>query len=166
MSKVRMETSKGDVVIELFEDKAPATVKNFLQYVDEKFYDGTIFHRVIDGFMCQGGGFDEKMQKKDTRTPIRNEAGNGIKNTKGTVAMARTSAPDSATAQFFLNVADNAFLDFKDSSARGIGYCVFGKVIEGEGIVDKIRVVRTGHKNGMDDVPVETVKILSIRRAD
>ena len=166
MSKVRIETNHGAMVIELFEKEAPETVKNFLQYVDDHFYDGTIFHRVISTFMVQGGGFDDKMVQRPVRKPVKNEAANRLKNTRGTVAMARTSVPDSATAQFFVNVVDNAFLDFKDPSAQGIGYCVFGKVVEGLDVVDKIKAVPTGSKGGMGDVPKETVTIHSARRAD
>jgi peptidyl-prolyl cis-trans isomerase A (cyclophilin A) len=161
---VVIETSMGTVKAELFADKAPITVKNFLEYVDGKHYDGTIFHRVIDGFMVQGGGYDKAMTEKPTRAPIKNEASNGLKNVVGTLAMARTAVPDSATAQFYINVKDNAFLDFKDPSPRGIGYAVFGKVTAGMDVVDRIKKVRTGQKNGMTDVPVETVTIKSIRR--
>ena len=161
---VVVKTSMGSFTIELFQDKAPETVKNFLLYVDEGFYTGTIFHRVIDGFMVQGGGLDEKMTKKQTRKPIVNEAGNKLKNTVGTVAMARTGEPNSATAQFFVNVKDNAFLDYRDSSADGIGYCVFGKVTAGMDVVEKIKAVPTGVKNGMRDVPLTPVVIESVTR--
>ena len=162
---VVVKTSMGSFTIELFPDKAPETVKNFLQYVDEGFYSGTIFHRVIDGFMVQGGGLDKNMTKKATRAPIVNEAGNKLKNTVGTVAMARTGEPNSATAQFFVNVKDNAFLDYRDSSREGIGYCVFGKVVQGMDVVNRIKAVPTGVKNGMRDVPVTPVVIESITRA-
>jgi len=162
---VVVKTSMGSFTIELYPDKAPATVKNFLLYVDESFYAGTIFHRVIDGFMVQGGGLDREMTKKATRAPIVNEAGNKLKNTVGTVAMARTGEPNSATAQFFVNVKDNAFLDYRDSSPEGIGYCVFGKVVSGMDVVEKIKAVPTGVKNGMRDVPLTPVVIESITRA-
>ena len=162
---VIITTSMGTVKAELFQDKAPITVKNFLDYVDAKFYDGTIFHRVINNFMIQGGGFDANMSQKPTKETIKNEAANGLKNTVGTLAMARTAIPDSATAQFFINVKDNAFLDFRDPSPQGIGYAVFGKVIEGMDVVDKIKAVPTGMKNGMGDVPTAPVTITSIRRA-
>jgi cyclophilin family peptidyl-prolyl cis-trans isomerase len=161
---VLMKTSMGDVKIELYAEKAPITVKNFLQYVDDKFYDRTIFHRVINGFMIQGGGFTEDLKQKPTRPPIINESTNGVKNTVGTIAMARTSDPDSATAQFFINVKDNTSLDFRDESRAGIGYAVFGKVIEGMDVVNRIKAVPTGRKNGMGDVPVTPVVIESIRR--
>jgi cyclophilin family peptidyl-prolyl cis-trans isomerase len=158
---VVMKTSLGSVTIELYPEKAPETVKNFLQYVNDKFYDGTIFHRVISNFMVQGGGMDAAMNKKPTRAPIKNEASNGLKNTLGTVAMARTSEPNSATAQFFINVKDNGFLDYRDSSQQGIGYCVFGKVTAGMDVVDKIKAVPTGAQ----DVPKTQVVIESIRVA-
>ena len=158
---VVMKTSLGSVTIELYPDKAPETVKNFLQYVNDKFYDGTVFHRVINNFMVQGGGFTPDGRQKPTRAPIRNEAANGLKNHVGTVAMARTSEPNSATAQFFINVKDNGFLDYRDSSPQGIGYCVFGKVTAGMDVVDKIRAVPTGPQ----DVPKTTVVIESIRIA-
>jgi cyclophilin family peptidyl-prolyl cis-trans isomerase len=162
---VVMETSKGTIKIELFPDKAPETVKNFLSYVDDKFYDGTIFHRVIRGFMIQGGGFDPEMRQKQTKAPIKNEASNGLSNARGTIAMARTMDPDSATAQFYINVVDNPALDA--ANARdGVGYCVFGKVTEGMDVVDQIRAVQTGVRGGMRDVPVEPVAIKSVRRAE
>jgi peptidyl-prolyl cis-trans isomerase B (cyclophilin B) len=148
------------VKIELFEDKAPVTVKNFLTYVEDKHFDGTVFHRVIETFMIQGGGFEPGMKQKKTRDPIKNEASNGLSNARGTLAMARTSDPDSATAQFFVNVVDNKFLDKNDSSA---GYAVFGKVTEGMDVVDKIKAVKTGTKMGHKDVPNEDVVIKSIR---
>ncbi len=156
---VKFETSKGNISIELYSEKAPETVENFLQYVKEGFYDGTIFHRVIDGFMVQGGGFDAKMKQQQTREPIKNEAGNGLKNDKYTLAMARTSAPHSATSQFFINVADNAFLNYSSPSPRGWGYAVFGKVVEGQKVVDEIRKVETGASGPHQDVPVEPVVI-------
>jgi cyclophilin family peptidyl-prolyl cis-trans isomerase len=159
---VIMETSLGTIKIELFEDKSPVTVKNFLTYVDDKHYDGTIFHRVKDTFMIQGGGFDADGKEKKSREPIKNEASNGLSNKKGTLAMARTMDPDSATAQFFVNTVDNNFLDKNDGSA---GYCVFGKVIEGMDIVDKIKSVKTVKGRLSDWQPVETVTIKSVRRA-
>jgi peptidyl-prolyl cis-trans isomerase B (cyclophilin B) len=162
-----METSMGNIKIELFADKAPITVKNFLTYVDEKFYDGTIFHRVIPSFMIQGGGFKPGLKEKDTHDPIKNEADNGLANQRGTIAMARTGNPNSATAQFFINVADNRKLDKKDDP-KGIGYCVFGKVIEGIDVVDKIKAVKTHVvvPGVYEDVPVEDVIIKQVRRAD
>ncbi len=163
---VLMKTSMGDMKIELYPDKAPVTVKNFLSYVDDKFYDDTIFHRVIANFMIQGGGFTADMSQKPTKGQIKNEAQNGLKNTRGTLAMARTMVVDSATAQFFINVVDNDFLNFRSPDVRGFGYCVFGKVIEGMDVVDKIKAVPTGEKNGMGDVPNDTVKILEMRRAN
>jgi len=154
-TKVRIETTKGDIVIELNEQKAPVTCKNFLQYVEDKYYDGTIFHRVIKDFMVQGGGMNAQMRQKPTRPAIINEAKNGLKNDRGTIAMARTSDPDSATSQFFINHANNDFLNFGD---RDAGYAVFGKVIEGMDVVDAIAGVKT--KAG--DVPVETITINSV----
>jgi cyclophilin family peptidyl-prolyl cis-trans isomerase len=165
MTNVTMTTSMGVVAIELDEKNAPATVKNFLSYVDDKFYDGTVFHRVIPGFMIQGGGFGEDLQRKGTKPPVKNEAANGLKNTTGTIAMARTSDPDSATAQFFINVKDNVSLDHQAPSPMGMGYCVFGKVTSGLDVVKKIEAVATGMKNGMKDVPTNTVRIESIRRS-
>ena len=163
---VEMQTSMGTIKIELDAEKAPISTKNFMSYVDEGFYDGTIFHRVIRTFMVQGGGFEPGMkEKKKTKPPIKNEAGNGLKNKRGTLAMARTGVVDSATAQFFINVVDNAFLDHKDDSPRGYGYAVFGKVIEGMEVVDKIKAVETTSKRGHDDVPVEDVVIQYVRRA-
>ena len=162
---VVLKTNKGDIKIELFADKAPDTVKNFLQYVDQKFYDGTIFHRVIDGFMIQGGGFTADMNQKPTGKPVQNEAGNGVKNTRGTLAMARTSDPHSATAQFFINVADNEFLNFRSKDVQGYGYCVFGKVVEGMDVVEKIKGVATGNKGFHQNVPVDAVVIESATRA-
>lgn len=142
--RVRVSTSMGDILLELDREKAPKSVENFLSYVQEGFYNGTIFHRVIDGFMTQGGGFDQNFQKKQTHAPVENEANNGLKNLNGTIAMARTNAPHSATAQFFINVADNGFLDHRSPSPRGWGYAVFGKVVEGMDVVDKIRRTPTG----------------------
>jgi cyclophilin family peptidyl-prolyl cis-trans isomerase len=160
---VVMETNMGTIVIELYEDKAPITVKNFLQYVDDKHYDGTIFHRVIDGFMIQGGGYEPGLKERKTRPPIKNESNNGLSNLRGTIAMARTSEPDSATAQFFINVKDNTFLDRANARDK-VGYCVFGRVIEGMDVVDKIKAVKTTRKGFHDDVPEKDVIILSVRR--
>ena len=154
-TKVKIETTKGDIVVELNEEKAPITCKNFLQYVEDKFYDGTIFHRVIKGFMIQGGGMTPDMRQKSVRPPIVNESKNGLKNDRGTIAMARTSDPDSATSQFFINHGDNDFLNY---GVRDEGYAVFGKVVEGMDVVDAIANVKT--RPG--DVPVETVLIKSI----
>jgi cyclophilin family peptidyl-prolyl cis-trans isomerase len=163
---VVMETSKGIIKIELFADKAPITVKNFLAYVDDKHYDGTIFHRVIDNFMIQGGGYTPGMVERKTRPPIKNESDNGLSNKRGTIAMARTTDPDSATAQFFINVVDNPNLDRRGSNA---GYCVFGRVIDGMEVVDKIRSVPTrdvqrGGKILWEGVPVDDIVIRTIRR--
>ena len=160
---VLIETSMGNIKVELFEDKAPTTVKNFLGYVDDKFYDGTIFHRVMPDFMIQGGGFEPGMKEKKTKDPIKNESGNGLSNTAGTLAMARTNDPNSATSQFFINTVDNTFLD-KAQSRDGAGYCVFGKVTEGLDVLDKIKAVKTGNKAGHSDVPVQDVVIQSVRR--
>ena len=162
---VLIETSMGNIKMELDEAKAPITVKNFLSYVDEKFYDGAIFHRIINNFMIQGGGFTQDMQQKKTKAPVKNEAGNGLKNKRGTIAMARTMVVDSATAQFFINVIDNDFLDHRDETPQGFGYAVFGKVSEGMDVVDKIKAVRTGSKMGSSDVPLEAVVIKSVKRA-
>jgi peptidyl-prolyl cis-trans isomerase B (cyclophilin B) len=160
---VVMDTSMGTIKIELYEDKAPTTVKNFLGYVDDKFYDGTLFHRVMSDFMVQGGGMTPGMHEKKTKDPIKNESTNNLANQKYTVAMARTSVPDSATSQFFINVKDNQFLD-RANSRDGVGYCVFGKVIEGQDVVDKIKAVKTGTKGMHNDVPVEDVVIKSVHR--
>lgn len=157
---VLMTTSKGDIKIELYADKAPETVKNFLQYVESGFYDHTIFHRVIDGFMIQGGGFTADLTQKKPSAPIKNEAHNGLKNLRGTLAMARTSDVDSATGQFFINVKDNSFLDFKAKTPREYGYCVFGKVIEGMDVVDQIKAVETSTQSLHSDVPVVPVEII------
>ena len=164
-TQVVISTSKGDVRAELFDAQSPETVQNFLSYVDDEFYDGTIFHRVIRGFMIQGGGLTPDMRQKQTREPVTNEATNGLKNVTGTLAMARTIDLHSATAQFFINVADNEFLDHKDESIRGFGYCVFGRVVEGMDVVHDIETVETGRKRGHADVPSEPVVIHSIRRA-
>ena len=163
---VIIKTTLGDIKVKLAADKAPLTVANFLAYVDAGFYNGTIFHRVIDGFMIQGGGFDASMNQKPTRAPIKNEAANGLQNKRGTLAMARTMVVDSATAQFFINVKDNGFLDFRAPNPQGFGYCVFGEVVAGMDVVDKIKGVRTGIQAGMQDVPLETVEILSVTRAE
>ena len=160
---VVMDTSMGKVTIELFESKAPITVKNFLRYVDEKHYDGTIFHRVIPTFMVQGGGMEPGLKEKKTHDSIKNESFNGLLNKRGTLAMARTSVPDSATSQFFINVKDNDFLDKANAQDR-VGYAVFAKVIDGMDVVDKIRVVKTGNRGGHGDVPLDDVVIRSIRR--
>jgi len=159
MRKVRLDTSHGAIVLELDDDNAPATVANFLQYAQDGHYDDTIFHRVIDGFMIQGGGFAPGMKQKPTRAPVANEAGNGLKNRKYTVAMARTNDPHSATAQFFVNVADNDFLDYKGPSPQGWGYCVFGKVVEGTDVVDRIKAVPTGRSGFHENVPSDDVVI-------
>lgn len=156
---ITLQTNFGDIKIELFEDKAPATCKNFLDYVNDGFYDGTIFHRVINDFMIQGGGFTADMAQKDVKAAIQNEANNGVSNKTGTLAMARTMEPHSATAQFFINVSDNNFLDHKNESMQGWGYCVFGQVVEGMDIVNKIKVVKTGRNGHHDDVPLESVVI-------
>lgn len=158
--QVRLETNMGNIVVALNRDKAPATVKNFLGYVRDGFYDGTIFHRVISNFMIQGGGYTADFDKKPTRAPVKNEADNGLKNRRGTVAMARTRDPHSATAQFFINVTDNEFLNFKAKTPRGWGYAVFGKVVEGMDVVDKIRQLPTGPGGPFSkDVPRKTVVI-------
>ncbi|SMF15338.1 peptidylprolyl isomerase [Desulfovibrio gilichinskyi] len=161
---VMMETPEGEVLIELYEDKAPKTVANFLQYVDEEFYAGTIFHRVINNFMIQGGGFDFSMKEKATHAPVENEADNGLKNEVGTLAMARTMDPHSASSQFFINVKDNGFLDHTAKNPQGWGYCVFGKVIDGMEAIDKIKKVRTRSHGPMDDVPVDPISIISMIR--
>lgn len=163
---VLIKTSKGDIKVELFADKAPETVKNFLQYVDDKHYDGTIFHRVMNDFMIQGGGFTKDMVQKPCRPPVRNEADNGVLNARGTLAMARTDIVDSATSQFFINVIDNAFLNFRSRTQSGFGYCVFGKVIEGMDVVDSIKTVPTGSKGPHQNVPVTPVEIISVTRVN
>jgi len=156
---VKLETDMGDIIIELDDEKAPATAANFLNYVKSGHYDGTIFHRVIDGFMIQGGGMDAEMQERATGQPIENEADNGLTNDAYTVAMARTMDPHSATAQFFINVQKNDFLNHTAKTPQGWGYAVFGKVTEGQGVVDKIKTVDTGRKGMHDDVPVEPILI-------
>ncbi|MFE7529998.1 peptidylprolyl isomerase [Kitasatospora sp. NPDC057542] len=159
MSKVKLSTNHGDIVLRLDAEKAPATVENFLQYVRDGFYDGTIFHRVINNFMIQGGGLEPGMKQKKTRDPIQNEADNGLKNTTYSVAMARTMDPHSATAQFFVNVADNDFLNHTAKNTQAWGYTVFGEVVEGQDVVDAIKAVPTGTKAGHQDVPKEDVII-------
>jgi peptidyl-prolyl cis-trans isomerase B (cyclophilin B) len=156
---VDLDTSQGTITLELDDEKAPVTVKNFLTNVENGHYDGTVFHRVIKGFMVQGGGFEPGMKQKPTGNPIRNEASNGLKNAKYTVAMARTSDPHSATAQFFINAADNAFLDFKSESGSGWGYAVFGKVVKGSEVIDAIEQTRTGNRAGHGDVPLDDIVI-------
>jgi peptidyl-prolyl cis-trans isomerase B (cyclophilin B) len=163
--RVLMKTTKGNMTLELYQDKAPITVKNFLSYVDEKFYDNTIFHRVIKDFMIQGGGLTEDFIEKSTKSPIKNEATNGLKNKRGTIAMARMNEPHSATCQFFINHVDNSFLD-NGVAADGWGYCVFGKVVDGMDVVDTIAKAPTMTKHGMPDVPRETIKILSVTRIE
>ena len=157
--KVKLTTSMGPIVLQLDKEKAPVTVENFAKYVDSGHYNGTIFHRVIDGFMIQGGGFDKDMRQKPTQAPIKNEAQNGLKNDKYTVAMARTPDPNSASAQFFINVKDNDFLNFTAPTPQGWGYAVFGKVVEGQDTVDKIAKVATGNRGGMQNVPTTPVVI-------
>ena len=156
---VTLKTNFGDITLELFEDKAPKTVENFLSYVKEGFYDDTIFHRVIDGFMIQGGGFTADMDQKDTKDTIENEANNGVANEIGTIAMARTNDPHSATAQFFINVGNNSFLNHTSESVNGWGYCAFGKVTDGMDVVEKIKSVKTGSSGYHQDVPAEPVII-------
>lgn len=160
MSKqVTLKTSLGDIILELDEEKAPKTVQNFISYVESGHYNGTIFHRVIDGFMAQGGGFDADMNQKSTQDPIPNEANNGLKNDVGTIAMARTSDPHSATAQFFINVADNGFLNFSAETTQGWGYAVFGKVAEGMDVVNRMKAVKTGSHGMHKDVPEDPIVI-------
>ena len=154
---ITIKTNQGDFSIELNEEEAPITVKNFLNYVEKGFFTGTIFHRVIDGFMIQGGGFDKDMMQKETDTPIKNEANNGLKNAPYTIAMARTSDPDSASSQFFINVANNSFLDYPGQD--GAGYCVFAKVVSGTDVIDLIGKVKTGSSGGHQDVPTEVIMI-------
>ncbi|WP_049721450.1 peptidylprolyl isomerase [Gilvimarinus polysaccharolyticus] len=163
---ITLHTNYGDITLELDFDKAPKSAANFKQYAEDGFYTGTIFHRVIDGFMVQGGGMDENMQQKETRPVIENEADNGLKNLAGTVAMARTNDPHSASSQFFINVQDNDFLNHSGKNAQGWGYCVFGKVTEGMDVVEKIRKVKTGNKGMHQDVPLENVLIESVTVKD
>jgi peptidyl-prolyl cis-trans isomerase B (cyclophilin B) len=156
---IKLHTDLGDITLELDSEKAPLTVQNFKDYVTSGHYDNTIFHRVIDGFMIQGGGFEPGMIQKPPRAPIQNEAANGLKNDKYTVAMARTSDVHSASSQFFINVADNDFLNYSSPTPQGFGYCVFGKVVEGQDVVDRIKKVKTGNRGGHQNVPVENVTI-------
>jgi peptidyl-prolyl cis-trans isomerase B (cyclophilin B) len=162
--KVRLETSKGNITLELDDAKAPVTVANFLRYIDEGFYDSTIFHRVISNFMIQGGGFTKDMVQKKTHAEIVNESTNGLQNKRGAIAMARTSAPNSASSQFFINVVDNSFLDKANAQDR-VGYCVFGNVIEGLDVLDLIKVVKTGNSRGHGDVPLDPILINKAVRA-
>ena len=158
---VKLHTNFGTITLDLDAEKAPLTVANFLDYVNSGFYNNTVFHRVIDGFMIQGGGFEPDMTQKSTKAQIQNEAANGLKNDAYTIAMARTPDPHSASSQFFINVADNSFLNYAAPTTQGFGYCVFGKVVEGQDVVDKIKKVKTGRKAGHSDVPVEDVIIES-----
>jgi cyclophilin family peptidyl-prolyl cis-trans isomerase len=160
---IRFETNLGDFTIEFFEKEAPLSVANFISYIDDEHFDGTIFHRVVPGFVIQGGGFTEDMTQKKTKTPVKNEADNGLKNSRGTLSMARTNDINSATSQFFVNLKDN---DFLDHSRGNFGYAVFAKVTEGMDVIDKIAAVSTGRKKGFDDVPVEAVTMKSVRRVD
>jgi cyclophilin family peptidyl-prolyl cis-trans isomerase len=160
---IRFETTLGDFTIELFEKEAPETVVNFLRYTDEGFFNGTIFHRIVPGFVIQGGGFTEDMTQKRTQAPIKNEADNGVKNTRGTLSMARTNDVNSATSQFFVNLKDNDFLDHKRGN---FGYAVFARVTSGMDVIDKIAAVQTGRHRGFDDVPVEAVVMKSVHRID
>ena len=159
--KVLFKTTKGDITIELYPAKAPITVNSILGYVNDKFYDGLIFHRVMPGFMIQTGGLTAEMSQKSGKPAVKNEAGNGLKNTRGTVAMARTEVVDSATSQFFINLKDNSFLNHTDDTSKGFGYCAFGKVIAGMDVVDAIAKVPTGDKRGHQNVPIEPITILS-----
>jgi len=161
VSNVKLQTSMGDIVVELDTALAPATADNFLQYVRAGFYDNTIFHRVINGFMVQGGGFEVGMKQKPVRAPIQNEASNGLQNNAYTIAMARTSDPHSATAQFFFNVVNNNFLNYRAASQEGYGYCVFGKVVEGRDVIDKIKAVPTGNRGFHQDVPTKDVVLIT-----
>lgn len=163
---VLLETTSGDILVELFADKAPLTVENFLKYVDSGFYDNTVFHRVIKDFMIQGGGFTLRMEEKPTEAPIKNEADNGLSNTRGTIAMARTADPHSAAAQFFINHADNPDLDFTEPTVEGYGYCVFGQVAEGMDVVDKICKIKVKPAGEHEAVPVDSVLITSAARFD
>ena len=161
-TNVLMQTTVGSLTLELDSESAPKTVENFLTYIEDGFYDGTIFHRVIDNFMIQGGGFTAEMEQKETRAPIENEANNGLKNDRGAIAMARTQDPHSATAQFFINVQDNDFLNHTGENIQGWGYAVFGRLTDGEDVLDKIRCVQTGGQAGHQDVPVEPIIIESV----
>ena len=166
MKKATMDTTMGTITHELDDAKAPETVANFVQYARDGHYDGTIFHRVIDGFMIQGGGFTKDMNQKETREPIRNEAMNGLKNLRGTIAMARTMVVDSATSQFFINLVDNAFLDFQNPTPQGFGYAVFGKVVDGMDVVDQIAKVKTGFSGPHQNVPEEAIVIKKVAVGD
>jgi cyclophilin family peptidyl-prolyl cis-trans isomerase len=159
---IRFETTLGNFTVELFGDKAPVSTENFLKYVDEGFFDGTVFHRIVPGFVIQGGGFTEDMVQKKNHPPIKNEADNGVKNTRGTLSMARTNDINSATSQFFVNLKDN---DFLDNTRGNFGYAVFGKVTEGMEVIDKIAAVKTGRRKGFEDVPLDSVVMTSVRRA-
>jgi cyclophilin family peptidyl-prolyl cis-trans isomerase len=163
---VEMKTSAGVIKLELADEQAPITVKNFLAYVDQQFYDGTVFHRVMDGFMIQGGGFDQSPTRKQTKEPIKNEADNGLKNDKGTIAMARTGVVDSATSQFFINLVDNDFLNFRGRTPKTFGYAVFGRVVAGMEVVEAIGHSKTTVKNGLPNYPQPPVVIESIRRVE
>ncbi len=163
LQKVAIETSQGTIKLELYDDKAPETVRNFVQYIQTRHYENTLFHRVIPGFMIQAGGYTENFEEKPTRQPIANEAFNGLKNEIGTIAMARRSAPDSASAQFFINVANNRFLDHRDKSYQGFGYCVFGRVTEGMDVVNRIATTPTGFQSGMADVPKTPILIRRVQ---
>ncbi|WP_144206552.1 peptidylprolyl isomerase [Shewanella donghaensis] len=163
---ITLHTNMGDIKIALNAEKAPLTVENFMKYVEDGFYDGTIFHRVIDGFMIQGGGFTEDMNQKTPNAAVKNEANNGLSNKIGTLAMARTSDPHSATAQFFINVSDNTFLDFKAETSQGWGYCVFAEVVDGMDIVEKMKSISTGNRGMHQDVPLEAVIINSVSVAE
>jgi len=160
---ILFETSLGDFKIEFFDKEAPLSVANFQKYIDDKFFDGTVFHRIVPGFVIQGGGFTEDMSQKKTRTPVKNEADNGLKNARGSLSMARTNDINSATSQFFVNLKDNEFLDH---SRGNFGYAVFARVVDGMDVVDKIAAVETARRKGMDDVPVEAVIIKSVRKVD
>lgn len=162
-TQVEFKTNKGNFTVELYPEKAPKTVANFLQYVNDGFYESTIFHRVINNFMIQGGGFERDLFEKPTKAPIKNESNNGLKNEIGTIAMARTSEPDSATSQFFINLKDNAFLDYTSPEPDRIGYCVFGKVISGIEVVKNIGVTPTGYVSRFSDVPIQPIKIISVK---
>lgn len=166
MAKVKFHTSQGDILIELDEQNTPETAQNFLNYVSSGFYNGTIFHRVIKGFMIQGGGFEPNMVQKTSQSPIRNEAKTGLRNQTGTIAMARTQDPHSATSQFFINVADNAFLDFKNETVNGYGYCVFGQVVAGMDVVMAISQVATTQRAGHQDVPTEEITVISAEKVE
>jgi len=160
---IRFETTLGNFTVELLDDEAPVSVENFVKYVDEGFFDGTVFHRIVPGFVIQGGGFTEDMSQKKNHPPIKNEADNGVKNARGTLSMARTNDINSATSQFFVNLKDN---DFLDHSRGNFGYAVFGKVTEGMDVIDKIAAVKTGRKRGFEDVPLDAVIMTSVRRID